>query len=77
MPPPNNNSNYLVDSRANALIRKQKQTTSKRAKERRKDAWAAMADILKENSDILMNTKGRVRTMEENKVIILVLSREM
>ena len=36
-----------------------------------------MSDILKENTDILMNTKVRVRTLEENKVILLVLYYEL
>ena len=36
-----------------------------------------MLDILKEKSDILMNTKVRVRTLEENKVVLLVLFHEL
>ena len=73
MPPPNKKAKHLEDARANALIRKQKQTASNRTKERRRDAYAAMSDILKENSYITMNTKGRVRTLEETKVVLLVL----
>ena len=55
MPPPNKKAKHLRDARTNALIHKQNQTTSKRTKERRGYAWAAMSDILKENSDIMMN----------------------
>ena len=77
MPHPNKKANYLGDSRANALVRKQKHTASKRTKERRRDAWAAMSDILKENSDTMINTKGQVRTLEENIFILLVLCREL
>ena len=36
-----------------------------------------MSDIPKENSDIMMNTKGWVRTLEENKVFLLVLYRDL
>ena len=54
MPPPNKKAKHLGDARDNALIRKQKQTAIKRTKERRRDAWTAMADILKENCDIMM-----------------------
>ena len=63
----------MVDARANALIRKQKQTASNRTKEIRRYAWADISDIIKGNSDIIMNKKGRVRTLVDNKVIILVL----
>ena len=56
MSPPKNKTKHFVDVRANALIRKQKHTEIKRTKERRMDAWVDMSDILKENSDILMNT---------------------
>ena len=77
MPPPNKNSKLLGDDRDNYLIRKQKQTAIKRTKERRRDAWAVMLDILKENSDILINTQGRVLTLEENKVVLLILYRDL
>ena len=60
MPPPNKKAKHLEYEKANAFIRKQKQTVRK-----------------KENSDILMNTKGRVQTLEDNKVILLVLSRAL
>ena len=36
-----------------------------------------MSDILKENNDIMMNTKGRVRTLEYNKAVLLVFFRDM
>ena len=62
MPLPNKKDKHLGDTRASSLIRKQNQTASKWTKERRRDVWAAMEDIMKENSDIGMNTKGRVRT---------------
>ena len=58
IPPPSKKFNHLGDTRANDLIRKQKQTASKRTKKRRRDVWAAMSDILKGKSDIMMNTKG-------------------
>ena len=77
MPPPKNKANHLVEARANDLIRTQKQTVRKRVMERRRDAWEDMSDIIQENSDILMNTKVRFRTLEENKVVLLVLYREM
>ena len=77
MPPPNKKAKHLGDARANDLILKQKQTTSKRTKERRRDAWEAIPDIIKENSDILIITKGWVRTLEENKVVLLVLHRDL
>ena len=67
----------MGNARANALIRKQKQAASKSTKERRRDAWEAMADILKEKSEILMNTQLRVRNLEENKVSLLVLYCEL
>ena len=59
------------------MIRKQKKNLSKRTNERTRDAWTAMYDTLKEKSDILMNTKGRIRTLYENKVVLLVLYREL
>ena len=77
MPPPNNKAKHLGDARANSLIHKQKQTAIERTKERRRDAWAAMSDIFKENSDIMMNKKVRVRNLEETKVVLLVLYREL
>ena len=77
MPPPIKKAQHVGDSRADYLIRKQKQTASKRTKERSRDAWAAISDILKENSDIMMNKKGRVQTLDENKVVPLVLYREL
>ena len=58
MPPPNNKAKNLGDARSNALMSKQKHNTSKQTKERRRDIWAAMSDILKENSDTLMNKKA-------------------
>ena len=64
MPPPNKKSKHLGDDRSDALILKQKQTVSKWTKEKNRDAWAAMEDIMKENSDIMMNTKGRFRNLE-------------
>ena len=72
MPPPNKSSEHLVDATDNYLIRKQNQTVRKRTKESSRDAWAAMSDNLKENSDILMNTKIQVQTLEENKIVLLV-----
>ena len=77
MPPPNKKAKHLGDARANALICKHKQTASKRTKERRGDVWAYMSDILKENSSIMMSTKGQVRTLEENKAVLLVLYRDL
>ena len=74
MPPPNNKAKHLGDARANDLIQEQKQTASKRTKERMRDAWVVMVDMLKEYSEIMMNKKGRVRTLEENKVVLLILS---
>ena len=47
MPPPNKKAKHLGDARANYLIRKQKQTARKWTKERRRDAWEALAYILK------------------------------
>ena len=58
MPPPNKKAKHLGDARANDSIRKQKQTVSKRTKERSRGVWTAMSYILKENSDILMNKKA-------------------
>ena len=77
MPPPNNKSKHLVDASANALLLKQKQTAINPNKERRRDSWVAMADILKENSDIMVNTKVRVRTLKENKVVLLIILRDV
>ena len=48
MPPPNKKAKHLEDARAIALIRKQKQTVSKRTKEKSRGVWATMSDILKE-----------------------------
>ena len=36
-----------------------------------------MSDILKGKSDIMINTKGWVQTLDENKVVVLVLYREL
>ena len=58
----------MEDTRANDFIRKQKHTSRKRTEKSRRDAWAAMSSILK-NSDIIINTKVRVWTLEENTVI--------
>ena len=77
MPPEIKKFKNLGDARDNALIRKQKQTEIKRTKEKRRDAWTDMSYILKEKSDILMNKKGWVRTLDENKVVLLVLYREL
>ena len=76
-PPPNKKAKNLGDSIANDLICKYKKTASKRTNERSRDSWAAMSYILKENSDILINTKVWVRTLEENKVLLLVLYHHM
>ena len=64
---------YYID---HDLIRKQKNIASKRTKERRRDVWAAMEDILKENSEILINKKFRVQTLKDNKVVLIVHSQE-
>ena len=41
MPPPNNKAKHLGDARANDLIQEQKQTASKRTKERmRYPGWS-------------------------------------
>ena len=64
MPHTSKKAKQLVDARANASILNQKQIVSKRTKERRRDAWEAMSDIFKEKSDILMNTKFWVQTLE-------------
>ena len=56
MPPQNKKAKHLGYARDNALIHKQKQTASKQTKERRRDAWAVMSDIPKENNEILMTT---------------------
>ena len=77
MPPPNNKSKHLEHARDNDLICKHNHTESKWTKERRTDSWADMADIIKEYSDIMVNTKCQVRTLEENKVVLLVLSCEL
>ena len=77
MPPPNKKAKHLGDARANPFICKHKQTASKWTKERRKDDWVATSDILKENSDIMMNTKGWVWTLEENKAVLQVLYRDL
>ena len=77
MPPPNKKAKHLGGARANALICKQNWTTSKSIKEKRSYAWAAISDIHKEKSDILMNTKGWVWTLEENKLVLLVIYREL
>ena len=42
----------MGDARSNDLIREQKHTASKRTKERMRDAWVAMVDMLKEYTDI-------------------------
>ena len=55
MPPSNNKAKHFGDARANAFIRKHNQNKSKRTKERRRDVWSDMSDILKENSEIMMN----------------------
>ena len=47
MPPPNKKAKHFGDVRANVLIHKQKHTTSKQTKERRRYAWADMSYILK------------------------------
>ena len=77
MPPPNKKDKHSGDTRATGLIREHKHTESKWTKERRTDSWADMADIIKEYSDIMVNTKCQVRTLEENKVVLLVLSCEL
>ena len=77
MHPPDKKAKHLAEARYNDLIRKHKKTSRNKTKERRRDAWTAISDIIKENSDILMNTKGRVRTLEENKVVLLVLYCEL
>ena len=77
MPPPIKKAKHLGDSRADCFIRKQKQTASKRTKERMRDAWVLMVDMLKEYSEIMMNKKGRVRTLEENKVVFLVIYHDL
>ena len=64
MPPPSKKAKHLGDARNDYLIRKQKHPASKRIKEKRRDAWEAMSDIFKEKSDILMNTKFWVQTLE-------------
>ena len=40
--PPNKKAKHLVETRANALICKHKQTENKQTKERRRDNWTAM-----------------------------------
>ena len=77
MPPPNKKAKHLVGARDNSLIRKQKQTSSKQTKERGGGTWEVMTDIMKGNSDILMNTKGQVHTLEYNKFILLVCYRKL
>ena len=77
MPPPNNKAKHLRGARSNALIPKHMHTTSNHTKERRRDAWAAMSDIVKENSDIMMNTKVRVQTLEGNKVFLILLYHDL
>ena len=59
MPPPNKKAKQLGHAKANYLIRKQKQTASKRTKERRRDAWVAMAEIFKEKMTLWWTQKAR------------------
>ena len=77
MPPPNNKSKHLEHARDNDLICKHNHTESKWTKERRRDAWASMPDIIKEKSDILMNKKGQVWTLEDHKNSLLVIYRKL
>ena len=74
MPPTNKRSKHLEYYIAHDLIRKKKNIASKRTKERRRDVWEAMEDILKENSEILMNKKVWVQTLKDNKVVLIVHS---
>ena len=76
MTPTNKRSKHLEYSIAHDLIRKQKNIASKRTKERRRGVWAAMEDILKENSEIMMNKKIWVQTLKDNKVVLIVHSQE-
>ena len=77
MPPPNNKAKHLLDARVNALINKNKHNARKQTEERKRYAWAAMPDVMKENSDILMKKKGQVQTLEDTKTFLLVLYREL
>ena len=76
MPPTNKRSKHLEYYIAHDLIRKQKNIASKRTKERRRGVWAAMEDILKENSEILINKTFQVQTLKDNKLVLIVHPQE-
>ena len=72
MPTSNKKAKHLGDAIANTLIRKQKLPASKRAKEL--GDHGRYSERKQWHYD---EQKRRVRTLEENKVIILVLSHDM
>mmetsp|Transcript_21520 Transcript_21520/g.44287 ORF Transcript_21520/g.44287 Transcript_21520/m.44287 type:complete len:705 (+) Transcript_21520:260-2374(+) len=72
--PPKKQSVHLKGAR---MAKKLKGGASTSTKERKRRDWEAMADFFKEHSALLRNPKGRVRSLDENKIVMLMLAREL
>lgn len=77
MPPTSAKRKAAAAASAEALATKQAKTVHERTKQRRKKQFVDLLGYLDDHVDALKNVRGRIRSVDENKLTMLVFRREL
>lgn len=77
MPPPNKRKKQAQGAASNSILSRQAQAASEEEKVERFNKFVDVLQHINSHVDSLKNCRGRVRPVDENKMVVLVFRREM